>query len=63
MNYEEMSLAQLKDIAKELKIKSAYKLKKIELLEEIKKVKSEIEATVYFDAVVKLTSIRILRRN
>ena len=44
MNYEEMSLAQLKDIAKELKIKSAYKLKKIELLEEIKKVKSEIEA-------------------
>lgn len=44
MNYEEMSLAQLKDIAKELKIKSAYKLKKIELLEEIKKVKSAIEA-------------------
>lgn len=44
MNYEEMSLAQLKDIAKELKIKTAYKLKKIELLEEIKKVKSEIEA-------------------
>ena len=44
MNYEEMSLAQIKDIAKELKIKSAYKLKKIELLEEIKKVKSEIEA-------------------
>lgn len=44
MNYEEMSLAQLKDIAKELKIKSAYKLKKNELLEEIKKVKSEIEA-------------------
>ena len=44
MNYEEMSLAQLKDIAKELKIKSAYKLKKNELLKEIIRLKTEKEA-------------------
>lgn len=56
MNYEEMSLAQLKDIAKELKIKSAYKLKKIELLEEIKKVKSEIEAENVSQASTGITS-------
>ena len=43
MNYGEMSLAQLRDIAKELKIKSAYKLKKQELLDEINKIKEERE--------------------
>lgn len=35
MNYEEMSLSQLRDIAKELDIKSAYKFKKLELIEQI----------------------------
>ena len=44
MNYNEMSLAQLRDIAKELKIKSAYKLKKQELIDEINKTHEEKEA-------------------
>lgn len=41
MNYADMSLTQLRDIAKELKIKGAYKLKKQELLDEIKRIKEE----------------------
>ncbi|MBO4898594.1 MAG: transcription termination factor Rho [Clostridia bacterium] len=44
MNYNDMSLAQLRDIAKELKIKSAYKLKKQELIDEINRLHEEKEA-------------------
>jgi len=41
MNYDEMSLMQLREIAKELDIKSAYKMKKSELAEELKKIAEE----------------------
>jgi transcription termination factor Rho len=41
MNYETMSLSQLRDVAKELGIKYVYKYKKKELIEEIIKVNEE----------------------
>lgn len=44
MNYADMSLAQLRDVAKELQIKSAYKLKKQELIDEINKIHEAKEA-------------------
>ena len=41
MNYNEMSLIELREIAKELDIKSAYKMKKSELADEIKRINDE----------------------
>ncbi len=43
MNYEEMSIAQLRDIAKEIGVKSAYKFKKSELIIEIIQIRNDKE--------------------